>query len=411
MTHPKKPRYDRVISANSRTVRNINRAVIFNCIRERQPISRAAIAALVRLNKSTVSSIVASLMNEDLIVEDRRKSRIAVRSSVGRNPINLGLKKGRNLVGAISFDSSTTRLAVVDIDGSIVHTDEIKTDIHPTEAFVSRCVERLMSNRTQRHHPHLKGIGVSVAGIVDSTQAKVVFAPNLGWEDMDVGEILKRQCPDAGIVAIENDAKAAALAELWFGQHDINLANFVFLSVGRGIGTGIVIDKRILTGESNIAGEFGHMVLIEGGEPCACGNLGCWEAYASDRATVRRYAVAKSMKPEAACSETIDRIIAAAKGGDAIALEELKKTGRYLGMGIANIIKAVDPDAIIVGGHIRTAWDLIEPDLLEMVRKRAFFGKSGGTVILPTSLAVRPSLLGAAAMVQRRLISDVRVVQ
>jgi predicted NBD/HSP70 family sugar kinase len=385
--------------------------VIFNFVRERQPISRAAIAKLTRLNKSTVSSIVTSLMHEDLIIEEHGKTRTAGRSSVGRNPINLGLKKRKNLVGAISFDPSTTRLAVVDIDGSIVHTDEIKTDVHPTEAFVLRCADTLMAIRAQNHLPPLKGIGVSVAGIVDSMQAKVVFAPNLGWVDLDVGEILKKQCPDSGIVAVENDAKAAALAELWFGHYDINLVNFVSLSVGRGIGAGIVIDRRILTGESNLAGEFGHMVLIEGGEPCACGNLGCWEAYASDRATVQRYALAKSINQDDAFAMTIDDVIAAARGADSVAREVLRKTGQYLGIGIANIIKTVDPDAIIVGGHIRTAWDLIATEIMEEVRKRAFFGKSGSTMILPTSLTVRPSLLGAAAMAQRKLFTDVRVTQ
>jgi predicted NBD/HSP70 family sugar kinase len=409
MNHPKKSRHYHVISANSRVVRNINRSVILNFIRERQPISRVAIAGLARLNKSTVSSIVTSLLNEDLVVEEHGRARTEGRNSVGRSPINLRLKKGRNLVGAISFDPATTRLAVVDVDGSIVDSDEIKTIGHPTEEFVSFCAERLLAIRAGHHLPHLKGIGVSVAGIVDSTQAKVVVAPNLGWEDLNIGEIVKNTCPAAEIVAVENDAKAAALAELWFGHYEINLVNFVFLSVGRGIGTGIVIDKRILTGESNLAGEFGHTVLIEGGEPCACGNRGCWEAYASDLATVQRYTLAKSNNGGGAGAVTIDDVIASARSMDIVARQELKRTGQYLGIGIANIIKAVDPDAIIVGGHIRAAWDLIAPDIMEAVRKRAFFGKPSGTLILPTSLTVRPSLLGAAAMAQRRLFSDVRV--
>jgi predicted NBD/HSP70 family sugar kinase len=153
------------------------------------------------------------------------------------------------------------------------------------------------------------------------------------------------------------------------------------------------------------------MVLIEGGEPCACGNLGCWEAYASDRATLQRYRLAKSMNGGGASATTIDDVIAAAQGTDLVARRELKRTGQYLGIGIANIIKAVDPDAIIIGGHIRTAWDLIAPEIMEAVRKRAFFGKPSNTIILPTSLPVRPSLLGAAAIAQRRLFSDVRVTQ
>jgi N-acetylglucosamine repressor len=406
MLRPRKTRSYHVISANSRIVRNINRAVIFNFIREREPISRVAISKLARLNKSTVSSIVTGLMNEDFIVEEHGKNKEKDTSSVGRSPINLCLKRGKNFVGAICFDPSTTQVAVVDVDGSVLDTEEIRTDVHPSEHFVAKCAEALASIRARHHLPHLKGIGVSVAGVVDSVLGKVVFAPNLGWEDLDVEGILKRHFPDTGIVAVENDAKAAALAELWFGHYDINLVNFVFLSVGRGIGTGIVIDRRILTGESNLAGEFGHMVLIEGGEPCGCGDRGCWEAYASDRATVRRYARAKSMSEEEASAITIDDMIAAAKDGDAAAREELIRTGEYLGMGIASIIKAVDPDAIIVGGNIRAAWDIIA----EKMRRHALFGKPGNTMILPTSLTVRPALLGAAAKAQMKIFSDVRVV-
>ena len=409
MTHLRKTRHDHVISANSRVVRNINRAVIFNFIRERQPISRATIAKLARLNKSTVSSIVASLMDEDLILEEYKASKVAPRNAVGRSPINLRLKKGKNLVGAISLDSSTTWLAIVDIDGSIIVAEEVKTDIRPTDDFIARCTQKLTAMQIQRHLPGFKGIGVTVAGIVDSAQGKVIFAPNLGWENRDIGDLITRLNPDVGIVAVENDAKASALAELWFGRYDINLSNFVFLSVGRGIGAGIVVDKRILSGESHLAGEFGHTVLIEGGEPCPCGNRGCWEAYASDRATVRRYLEARSLNQDASTS-SVDAVIAAAKGGDFVALEEIRKTGRYLGMGIANIIKTVDPDAIIVGGHIRNAWEIIEPEITETVRKRTFLGTPGTTMILPTSLTVRPSLLGAAAMAQGKLFSDVRVI-
>ena len=404
MITPTKTRHDHVISANSRVVRNINRAVILSFIRERQPISRAAIARLARLNKSTVSSIVASLLKEDLIVEKVEKI-----PTIGRTPINLHLKKGRNLYGAISFDSATTRIAVVDVDGTIMCTDKIKPDARTPEEFVISCVESLVRLRTQHRLPQFKGIGVSVAGIVDSSQSKVVFAPNLGWESLQIGEVLAKYCPEVSVIAVENDAKAAAFAELWFGRHNINLSNFVFLSVGSGIGTGIVIDKRILNGESNLAGEFGHMVLLEGGEHCVCGNRGCWEAYASDRATVRRYASAKRLNGGGVTSVTIDDVIAAAKNGDPAAITELKVSGRYLGIGIANVIKAVDPGTIVIGGHITRVWDLVSAEVINAVRMRSFFGERGVTPILPTSLVARPSLLGAAALAARKSFGDARV--
>ena len=404
MINPRRPKHDHIISANSRVVRNINRAVILNSIREREPISRATIARLTRLNKSTVSSIVTSLLEEDLIVEEFEKI-----AAVGRNPISLHLKRGQNLYGAISFDSAATRVAVVDVDGTIMYTDKITADPRPPDEFIRTCVEALILLRTQHHLPEFKGVGVSVAGIVDSRQSRVVFAPNLGWENVNIGELLSGAFPGVSATAVENDAKAAAIAELWFGRHNLNLSNFVFLSVGRGIGAGIVIDKHILNGEMHLAGEFGHMVLFEGGEPCPCGNRGCWEAYASDRATVGRYASAKNMDSESARMLTIDDVIVAAKNGDSVAVAELKTSGRYLGIGIANVIKAVDPGAIIIGGHITRVWDLVSSGIIDSARKQSFFSERDGTPILPTSLVRRPSLLGAAALAQRKFFGDVRV--
>jgi predicted NBD/HSP70 family sugar kinase len=404
MISSRKTRHEHVVSANSRVVRNINRGVILNVIRERENISRAAIARVTRLNKSTVSSIVAGLLKEDLVSEKIGKS-----ETVGRNPLSLHLKKGKNLYGAISFDSAATRVAVVDIDGTILHTDKIATDHRPAEEFVTESVQRLVGLRTGNRLPQFKGVGVSVAGIVDTNQSRVVFAPNLGWENINIGAVLHRCCADVGVVAVENDARAAALAELWFGRHRINLSNFVFLSVGRGIGTGIVIDRQILNGDSHLAGEFGHMVLLEGGALCACGNKGCWEAYASDQATARRFALARGIGGEEVDLVTIDDVIAAAHKGDPIAIEELRVSGKFLGIGIANVIKAVDPAAIIIGGHITRAWDIIASSIIEEARNRAFFGKYHGTPILPTSLTARPPLLGAAALAVRKSFGDVRL--
>jgi len=237
----------------------------------------------------------------------------------------------------------------------------------------------------------------------------VLFAPNLGWENVNIGDLLAGAFPEVTVTTVENDAKAAAIAELWFGRHNIGLSNFVFLSVGRGIGAGIVIDKHILNGEMNLAGEFGHMVLFEGGEQCACGNRGCWEAYASDRATVARFARARTMDEDAARMLSIDDVIVAAKNGDPVAVAELKTSGRHLGTGIANVVKAVDPGAIIIGGHITRVWDLVSGEVIESARRHSFFGEREGTPILPTSLARRPSLLGAAALAQRKFFGDVRV--
>lgn len=401
MKSDRKLRHGQVTNFNSKVVRDLNRSVILNLIREQQPISRARIAQLTNLNKSTVSSIIGSLLSQRLLEE-----RLAKRGSVGRSPINLRLKTGDHLFGAIYFDSVTTKIAIIDIDGTIKQAMDLRTEaLHP-ERFVVHCIGELNSLRQQNGLPAFKGIGVTVAGIVNTGQSKVVFAPNLGWEDLDLDKIIRECCPEVSTITLENDAKASAIAELWFGRHDIALSNFVFLLVDRGIGAAVVVDRKVLYGESHAAGEFGHMTIIEGGEPCACGNAGCWEMYASDRATVKRYIIDKHLNGDATSRLTMDDVIEAAGHGDLPARDSLVKSGYYLGLGIANIIKSVDPSAIIIGGRITRAWDIIYPEMQSVLTKRAFFWKKGTTSILPTSLSSKSPLLGAAALSIRKFFAE-----
>ncbi len=401
MKQSRRSRHEHIVSINPRVGRNINRSHILNIIWEQQPISRVRIADIAKLNKSTVSGIVGDLLRDDLVVEEAGQS-----SSVGRTPINLRLKTGKHLIGTLYFESRGTQLAVVDIDGTVKHTAEVSCNNKSAEEYVAQCIDELCTIRKRIHLPRYKGIGVSVAGIVDSVGSKVVFAPNLGWEDLDMLEIIRQRCPDAPLIAVENDAKASAVAEVWFGKHDLQLFNFVFLSVGHGIGTGLVVDRRVLDGESHAAGEFGHMTVVEGGEYCTCGNRGCWEAYASDRATVRRYVLLKGLPLEPPPDMSMRQVISAAAAGDRIAQKALLETGHYLGLGIADIILAVDPEAIVVGGLIIEAWDLVYPEIMNTVKRQAFFGKKRNTTILPSALHFSAPILGAAAVSIRKIFGQ-----
>jgi len=396
------------ISGNAKVVRNINRAVILNLIREKQPLARIEIAKTSGLNKSTVSSIVAGLLEEALIYQ-----KIEPNPNIGRNPINLYLKLGAHFVGAINIDAPTTRIAIADLDGSPRESCELETESKDAANFVRRCVQQLFQLQKRLQIKHLKGIGVSIAGIVDPVRASVVFAPRLGWEDFAIGKLIEELCPKEGPITVDNDARASALAELWHGNHDLNLSDFVFLYVGPGIGTGIVVEKELVYGNSYAAGEFGHTTLFEGGELCSCGNYGCWEAYASDRATVKRYLAQKHHDPSSSPRIMLQEVIEqATKHHEAVARDTLRQTGHYLGMGIADIIKAVDPEAIIIGGHITGAWEIIYPEIMQTLSMRAFFGKKRDIRILPTSLgAARPRLLGAATLAIKKKFSDFKIIR
>jgi N-acetylglucosamine repressor len=393
-----------VITGNSKVLRGINRTMILNIIRERQPLSRSSIAKLTGLNKSTVSKFISELLDEDLIYEEA-----SVDQNIGRNPINLYLKLDKFYVGAINIDSSITRFAIVDIDGSIKAHSSIETTPDNPDGFIELCIDELLNLNKSFHIKHLEGLGVSIAGIVDSENLIVNFAPNLGWEEFNIGIAIRKKLPDINILCVGNDAKTSALAELWFGNQEMNLSNLVFLSVGNGIGSGIVVEGNLVNGEYQAAGEFGHMIIYEGGAPCTCGNKGCWEAYASDRAIVARYLERKPGVIDHNIDIMAQDIIDLAKNNDPLAIEVLKETGFYLGLGIANIIKAVDPHAIIIGGKLTQVWDIIYPEILTVVTQRAYFGRKKLITILPTTLSTLPRLLGAATLAIEEIFDGFKI--
>ena len=393
------------ISGNASVLRNVNRSMILNLVRNEQPISRSKLAQLTGLNKSTVSSIVLDLLKEDIVYEVANGEQ-----NIGRKPIDLFLKLGKNLIGAFSIDAALTRFAIVDIDGSVLATSSINTEAQEKNKFIEKCLNEIRKLMNHQNIDELKGLGVSVAGIVDSNKLIVNYAPNLGWEDFNIGQVITNMWPDLEILTIGNDAKCSAQAELWFGKHSTDLSNFVFLEIGPGIGSGIVVENKILDGEFHASGEVGHMVIFEGGELCSCGNHGCWERYASDRATVSRYISRKYGESKQPLKLTVDEVIDFAMKGDNIAREVLSQTGYYLGLGISNILKAIDPHAIILGGRIIQAWDIIYPEINRIVKKRAFYGERKKIQILPTSLQVRPRLLGAATYAIKKIFDDYKIM-
>jgi predicted NBD/HSP70 family sugar kinase len=389
------------IAGNAKLLRKINTETILRVIRERQPISRSQIAELTHLNKGTVSNITSQLLKDDLILETSADER-----SIGRNPLNLSLKLGKHFVGSIDLDSPVTRIGVVDIDGSVKGMSSIHLEPGTAEESVTMCVQELKKICTRLGIERLEGLGVSVSGLVNSREQIVDFASNLRWENFNIGETIRRLLPDNKNLSVGNGANVSALAESWFGTHEVDLTNFIFLSVHPGIGSGIIIGNKLVEGEYQASGEIGHMVIYPGGEPCLCGSNGCLEAYASDRATVRRYIAEKYGNVAPPTDISLENIIDLARQGDGTAVEVLKQTGYYLGLGISNAIKVIDPRVIIVGGLITRSWDLIHPEIMKVIRQQAYFGRRESVEILPTSLTVPPRLLGAATLAIERMFDD-----
>ncbi|HSE24214.1 MAG TPA: ROK family protein, partial [Pyrinomonadaceae bacterium] len=227
-------------------------------------------------------------------------------------------------------------------------------------------------------------------------------APTLAWRDLNLRDPLATA---VGIpVHIENSGKACALAQLWATRTDmVASGNSVFVSVSDGVGVGIVVNGEVLRGRHNTAGEFAHVPLSIDGPRCACGATGCWEAYISNLATLSRYFGRDLTDPKPQSVEdaslTVEDLIARARTGDAKALAAINSTARYLGLGLASIINALDPSRIYIGGEITTAWGLIEPIVRSGLRERTLTDFGGATEIRVVPAEDNPRLRGAVALV------------
>jgi predicted NBD/HSP70 family sugar kinase len=328
--------------ASSGTARDINRRIMLNLIRSRQPVSRADLARSSGLQRSTVSAIVDQLIREGWVVEG-----LVGRLPRGRRPIYLRLNTGRAIIG-IDIRPSQTIIATADINARFD-----SQQILPTPGDAASAVRQLSSRvrRVIQSRPKgsFEGIGISLPGRIDSTTQRLRFAPNLRWREFDIKTPLSRA---TGLeVELENAANACALAEAWFGPND-SAGDFVVVTVSEGIGTGLFFNGQVVVGPEGMAGEFGHTTLEFGGPLCSCGNSGCWEVMASNRAALRYY----NQSADPRNGPTFTELLALADQGDVKAAEALERQAKYLGRGLRTIAAGFAPAAIVIVGEITRAW-------------------------------------------------------
>jgi predicted NBD/HSP70 family sugar kinase len=373
--------------ARPNTIRDINRQIVLNYVRERGPISRAEIAQETALQRSTVSLIVDELKGGGLIEEVSGESR------GGRPPILLSLRTADPVAIGVDLGTICTVVATSDLAGRVLEQEEFPTDpdARKTMARVVECTREFV----RKSGDTVEGVGVSLPGLVDQETGTAAFIPHFKWRDWEVARELREALGLA--VFVDNDANAAALAELWFGRPEIRqVRDFIIVLVEEGVGTGIVFDGQVYRGRSGAAGEFGHMTIGQGAPiACAAGSRGCWEAFSSQRAALARYEQA-----EGAGGEKMDfkQLVDLALEGDETARAALRETAHYLGVGIANLTQGLAPEAVIVGGPIVRAWPLIVGDIKAAVGEGICRGLPPAQIIAST-LGEQPTLMGALSLV------------
>jgi predicted NBD/HSP70 family sugar kinase len=377
-----------VQAAHLNTIRNINRQIVLNYVREKEPISRATIAREMALQRSTVSEIVESLTAEGLIEEIGEGE-----STGGRRPTLLQLRSAGAMAIGVNITPTYTTVATSDLGGRVVEQQVFQTDSDP-QRLSGQIIDtiRLFSEKSS-----IEGVGISIPGLVDPATGQVVFVPYFKWRDWPIAETISRR---TGLpVTIDNDANAVALAELWFGRPEVREArDFILVLVAEGVGTGIIFDGQVYRGERGAAGEFGHMTIgANAPVACSCENDDCWEAFASERAAMARYV---NLNPATRAGKAMDfeMLIDLALAGEGDATAALTETARYLSIGISNLVVGFSPEAVVVNGAITRAWPLIEKALTEKIERSVRRGLPSAR-ILPSTLSGDPRLMGAFSLV------------
>ena len=376
--------------ASSEIARDINRDVILEVIRAHQPISRAELARLSGLQRSTVSLIVNQLIDERW-VRDGGTTRLPR----GRRPTMVGLND--NLVMLVAdIRPKLATVAIVDLNGRFLSRAQLPVTADPKKT-IAKIVESMLRMKQNHAQRSFEGVGIALPGRVDSATHRLRFAPNLGWPDFDIKGAFEKGTGMA--VEMDNAANACLLAETWFGGID-GVRNAVLVTISEGVGTGILCNGQLIYGNHGMAGEFGHISLDTNGPLCGCGSRGCWEVFASSNAALRYYSESKPR----VMIRSIEDLLRLASEEDAKAIAALTKQAEYIGRGLRIITAALAPEVILIAGDIVAAWGRLAP-----VIEKAFaqsIRSSWRPRFMPTHEAEVGRLRGAAILVLQRRSSN-----
>jgi glucokinase len=303
------------------------------------------------------------------------------------------------MVIGVDLGGTNTRTALVGCNGDVF--DKQKEATRAAEGHVkiiAKLIDRIKQQRknAEREKREIVAVGVGAPGVIHAQTGVVIKSPNFpDWNNLPLKRTLEAELKVP--VFIENDANAAAFGEQWRGAAK-DIGSLIFLTLGTGVGGGIILDGTIWHGADGMAGEVGHMTIVPDGRPCSCGNTGCLEMYASSRGIIMNYQEASHSEGRDRATITSAQIYQAARDGDPAALRAVKEMGRSLGIGIANLINIFNPEMVVIGGGVKDAWDLFIDATRNEIKKRAFEYPAARTRIVPSVLGDDAGMVGAAAL-------------
>ena len=394
-------------------VRQINLSLIMNILRTDAPISRASLSQKTKLNKTTVSDLINEL-NERGFVRD-----LGMHSSgTGRPATLLTLNPGAGHIISCEIAVGYLEVLVTDFAPEVIWQAKELTPPNMSQQAILEHLLILLHQAVEKGKAassNLLGIAVGIPGMVDRATGTLLFAPNLKWRNVPLLALLEEQGFGAPIF-VDNEANMAALGEHYFGVAQ-GYNEILYLSGNVGLGGGLLHNGRIWRGANGVAAEFGHMTMDPQGELCNCGNYGCWETQISQNNLFKNVIIAVKGGEDSLLSEqitndpeclSVEMIVSAAQAGDPLALRSLEKTGRFLGIGIASLLNALNPEIVVLGGILSVASEFLFPPVEAEIQKRALPWNRETVKVVRAAHGSDASVKGGIAVVYQSVLSQTR---
>lgn len=404
-------RPNRYRTGNQTLVRELNLSAIMYRLRENAPISRSALAEMTGLNKTTVSSLVQELIEHQFVREVGLDS-----TGPGRPAVLLELNPAAGCIISSEIGVDYISIICVNFAAEMVRQHKEATSPDMTQqAILARTLALLRQEveAGRAMYGPVLGLAMGVPGLVDRQTGTLLFAPNLNWKNIPLKTILCEQFDLP--VFVDNEANLAALGEVYFGAAQEHGA-VLYVSAGMGLGGGIVRDGQLFSGATGFGGEFGHMTMYPDGDLCNCGNRGCWETRVSQAALFRyiRQAITVDGRPSALLDMTggdlnrlsVPLVVEAARGRDAVARTALDQVGRHLGIGIASLVNALNPDLVVFGGILSLAGEFLLPPIYEELQHRTLLWNEHATEVVLARHGVNACVMGGVAMVYQAILTQ-----
>ena len=382
-------------------VRRTNLAVVLDHLRRHGPSSRSSLVTATGLTRSAIGGLVGELVDLGLADEQVALSD----GSPGRPSPVVRVDRSRFGVLAVEIGVDELAVALVGLDGAVVRVQRVERSRQRRElgdvlADIATLAERIGCCDEVVGGRRVLAIGVAVPGLVRSDDHVIAVAPNLHWRDLDFGPLLREALGLNLAVYVGNDADLGALAEATLGV-GVGAGHLVFVSGEVGVGGSVIIHGTRLAGRSGFAGEFGHLPVNPTGEQCGCGSIGCWETEVGERALLRR----AGLDLDGGAAE-VDRLLELAAASDPMALAALDEEGRWLGIGIAGLINAFDPDVVALGALFHRILPLVRTALDDELSARRIHGLDRSVRIVGAAFGPEATLMGAAELAFEPLLAD-----